>query len=66
MIHAIEGYDTDKIRALVMREKLFAISEREWKHRVRGYGYGITESDRDPMVTHLSRGSEICALYESA
>ena len=66
MAQATQAFDTDKVRALVMRERLFAVSEREWKHRVRGYGYAIKDSANGPMVTNLRQGIEICPLFEGA
>lgn len=51
-----------EIRNLVMRERGLAISEREWKHRLRGYGYAIMETEEGQIVTSLLRGARICRL----
>ncbi|WP_306114616.1 MULTISPECIES: hypothetical protein [unclassified Roseovarius] len=51
-----------KIRDLVQRERELAISEREWKHRLRGYGYAIQETDEGRIVTSLLRGARLCSL----
>lgn len=47
---------------LVIRERQIALSDREWKHRLRGYGYAIQETDHGQMITSLVHGTEICEL----
>ncbi|KZY32648.1 hypothetical protein A3731_21800 [Roseovarius sp. HI0049] len=56
----------NKIRDFVMRERELAVSEREWQHRLRGYGYGIRDTDEGRVVISLVRGSDICALGAAA
>lgn len=51
-----------RIRDLVMRERRMAVSDREWKHRLRGYGYGIADTNEGRFITSLVRGTEICRL----
>ncbi len=51
-----------KIRDLVMRERELAISDREWKHRLRGYGYAILDTDEGRFVTSILRGAPLCSL----
>lgn len=51
-----------KIRDLVLRERELAISEREWKHRLRGYGYAIMETEEGRFVTSILRGAPLCSL----
>ena len=53
---------TREIVELVLRERRMAVSEREWQHRLRGYGYGIRDTAEGRFVTSLVRGSEICTL----
>lgn len=50
------------IRDLVMRERALALSEREWKHRLRGYGYAIKDTDEGRFVTSLIQGAALCSL----
>lgn len=50
------------VRDIVMREKSMSLSEREWKHRLRGYGYAVRETQRGQIVTTLPHGVEICML----
>lgn len=54
--------DIETIRDVVMRERNLSVSEREWKHRLRGYGYAIAETERGQMVTSLLRGDAICPV----
>ena len=50
------------ILSLVMRERRMAVSEREWQHRLRGYGYAIRDSEEGRVVTSLVQGTQICHL----
>ncbi|WP_135504119.1 hypothetical protein [Roseovarius aestuariivivens] len=51
-----------EIRDFVIRERSRAVSEREWKFRLRGYGYGIRDTQEGRIVTSLLGGREICRL----
>ena len=62
----MEPMNPNKIRDLVMRERAMAVSEREWQHRLRGYGYGIRDTAEGRVVTSLVRGSDLCALGSAA
>jgi len=62
----MEPMNPNKIRDFVMRERELAVSEREWQHRLRGYGYGIRDTDEGRVVISLVRGSDICALGAAA
>ena len=44
---------------LVMRERAKALSAREWKFRLAGYGYAIKDVEGAQVVTSLSRGTEL-------
>ncbi|MCV2892389.1 hypothetical protein [Lentibacter sp. XHP0401] len=54
--------DIETIRDVVLRERKLAVSDREWKHRLRGYGYAIRESETGRYVTSVLRGNDLCAL----
>jgi len=54
--------DIETIRDVVMRERKMAVSDREWRHRLRGYGYAIRDTDKGAYVTSLLRGNDLCAL----
>jgi len=62
----MEPMNPNKIRDLVMRERALAVSDREWQHRLRGYGYGIRDTDEGRVVTSLVQGSDLCALGAAA
>ncbi len=51
-----------QVIALLKSERAKALSHREWKHRLAGYGYAIAHTDHGDMVTALPHGREICAL----
>ena len=50
------------IQKIVMRERRLALSEREWKHRLRGYGFGIRDTDEGRVVTSLLHDRQLCNL----
>lgn len=51
-----------QVRAIVMRERTMSVSDREWKHRLRGYGYALSDTDHGRVVTTLPHGVEVCTL----
>lgn len=55
------GADSE-IRDLVMRERHLAVSEREWKHRLRGYGFAIRDTEEGRFVTSLRQDAPLCRL----
>lgn len=50
------------IQKIVLRERRLAVSEREWKHRLRGYGYGIRDTQEGRIVTSLLHDRQLCQL----
>ncbi|QIE45850.1 hypothetical protein G5B38_10115 [Pseudohalocynthiibacter aestuariivivens] len=54
--------DSNAVMELVMRERRMAVSDREWQHRLRGYGYAIRDTDEGRILTSLTRGASICNL----
>lgn len=55
---------TAKICEIVLHEREMSLSEREWKFRLRGYGYGLRDSDEGRIVTSLLKGEDLCTLIE--
>lgn len=51
-----------QIIELVTRERAKALSPREWKHRLAGYGYGIRATEAGTFVETLPHRQAICAL----
>ena len=51
-----------QVLELVTRESAMALSARELKHRLAGYGYGIRATETGPVVETLPHGQEVCAL----
>ena len=56
----------EDVRDFVLRERQMCVSDREWKHRLRGYGYAIRESHEGQVVTSLVKGGDICTLGAAA
>ncbi len=54
--------DSSAVLDMVMRERRLAVSDREWQHRLRGYGYGIRDTAEGRILTSLLRGASICNL----
>ena len=50
------------ILELLMREKAKALSPREWRFRLAGYGYGIKDVGGTKVVTRLPQGVELGIL----
>ncbi|WP_417726602.1 hypothetical protein [Roseovarius sp.] len=53
---------TTEIRNFVLRERHLAVSEREWKHRLRGYGYAIRDTAQGRFVTSIGQDAALCQL----
>ena len=47
---------------LVTRERTMALSTREWKFRLAGYGYAIKDVAGEQVVTSLLKGTELGKL----
>ncbi|MFU1479149.1 hypothetical protein ACM25N_16105 [Roseovarius sp. C7] len=57
-----QNNEQSKVMDIVMRERRLAVSDREWKHRLRGYGYAIRDTDEGRIVASLLKGQDICGL----
>ena len=62
IIHSQDQFAEAKVLDLVTRERSSALSRREWKHRLAGYGYGIRETESGDIVETLRSGVKICVL----
>ena len=51
-----------QILDFVMSERSKALSRREWKHRLAGFGYGIRETDSGDVVETLVGRQDVCVL----
>lgn len=54
-----------QVLEILKTERAKALSLREWKHRLAGYGFAIKHTDGGDVVTALPHGREICALPAS-
>ena len=62
---AIDLEMTAKVCDIVLRERQQSLSDREWKFRLRGYGYAIRDTEAGRMITSLLKGIDICSLPEN-
>lgn len=53
---------TAQVMELVLRERESALSAREWKHRLAGYGYAIKDTDHGLVVETLPHHVEVGVL----
>ncbi len=61
------GLETkNDIRDFVMRERQLCVSDREWKFRLRGYGFAIRDTEQGRMVTSLIGRGDLCTLGAAA
>lgn len=55
--------DMNTIREIILQERKRSLSEREWKHRLKGYGYRVRSCDaRSVMVSSLLGGGDIVTV----
>ena len=64
-IEQLDAEMTARICEIVLHERAMSLSDREWKFRLRGYGYGIRETDQGRVVTSLREGADLCSLPEA-
>lgn len=48
--------------AFAHEERQHCLSDREWKFRLKGYGYDVRQTDQGRMLTMVTTGAEIGAL----
>lgn len=58
----IDAVAREEIRDLALRERQHALSTREWKHRLRGYGFDLRTTDDGHVIVTKLGGSDICEL----
>jgi len=51
-----------RLRQFAMSERARCVSDREWAHRLRGYGYDLRQTDRGRVLATLPQGVEVCTL----
>lgn len=58
-----DAFVTSQVMQFVVRERAVALSAREWRHRLAGYGYSIrhTEDGKHVLET-LPHRFELCEL----
>lgn len=66
-MHLIEtgNYAARAALAFAAQERRYCLSEREWRHRMRGYGYDIRQTENGAVLARLTTGAEIGALGQN-
>ena len=62
MIFRQDPFVEAQVLDLVNRERSQALSRREWKHRLAGYGYSIRETATGDVVETLPHRVAVCKL----
>lgn len=62
MIFGQDRFVEAQVLDLVNRERSQALSRREWKHRLAGYGYSIRETETGDVVETLPHRVPVCKL----
>ena len=57
-----DQFDTSKVFDFILSERACALSVREWKHRLAGYGYAIKETLHGQVVETLPHHVEVGVL----
>ena len=55
-----------QILDFVMSERSKALSRREWKHRLAGFGYSIRETETGDIVETVLNRVKVCMLPAEA
>jgi hypothetical protein len=66
MVNKNESFEAETILSLVTQERSKALSPREWRHRLAGYGYGIENTTEGMIVTKLPFGNALCMVPHAA
>ena len=51
-----------QLRQFALSERARCVSDREWAHRLRGYGYDLRQTERGRVLATLPHGVEVCTL----
>ncbi len=54
----------DEAIAFALRERQHCLSTREWRHRLRGYGYDLRQTERGAELTSLATGRTLGIIEE--
>ena len=57
-----DDFANAQVLEFVISERNKALSRREWKHRLAGFGYGIRETEFGDVLETLTGRKDICVL----
>lgn len=55
-------YDDAAMLDFIRSEREKSVSVREWKHRLRGYGYAIRSTDHGDVILKLGSTVKLCDI----
>lgn len=53
---------TEGLMAFAIREREMSVSDREWKHRLRGYGYDLKQAGERTLITSIGQDFPLCEV----
>lgn len=66
VIFKSDSLEATKLITLVASEQRKALSPRELRHRLAGYGYGLEDTSEGMIVTKLPFGNALCMVPKIA
>ncbi|SFS86565.1 hypothetical protein SAMN04488040_2163 [Sulfitobacter marinus] len=57
-----DAFITAEVMALITRERERALSFREWKHRLTGFGYHVRDTENGHILETLPHHVKVCSL----
>lgn len=66
VIFKSDSLEATKLITLVASERTKALSPRELRHRLAGYGYGLEDTSEGMIVTKLPFGNALCMVPKIA
>jgi len=57
-----DAFAEAQILDFVMNERSKALSRREWKHRLAGFGYSVRETEAGDIVESMLNHVKVCFL----
>lgn len=59
---AVHDIDLDAVSGFLLAERDKVLSEAEWRHRMRGYGFKLKRTDDGVEVARLPKGDVLGTL----
>ena len=66
VMYSKDVFRASKVVDMVLHERSIALSAREWKHRLAGYGYAVRNTAHGQIVETLPHRVEVAVLPQNA